>query len=207
MILDVFDIVSKFRVRRQKHGGWFGLRLRRTNRHKTTVISDSVPQRVLLALEEAPKWYDINPFILTGYRHQTNSLLACLTSWTYVHNESGNIYSHLIPAVAAIFGHRFLYNYLRAEYTNLKEKDWTIISLQLWAVLVCMSTSTMYHTMICHSAKVAHNCLMYDYIGIITVMLGNFISGIYFGFYCEPRLRLTYWVLVRIRRELVLGTH
>jgi adiponectin receptor len=195
-VIDLFDVVSKFRVRRQKKhvggGGWFAdLRLRRTDnkQHKTA--------RALLPLEDAPKWYDINPFILTGYRPRTDSLSGCLASWLYLHNESGNIYSHLLPAVAAIFGHRFLYNYLRAEYINLREQDWIIISLQLWAVLVCMSTSTMYHTMICHSPKVAHNCLMYDYIGIITVMLGNCISGIYFGFYCEPRLCLTYGGLVR----------
>jgi adiponectin receptor len=200
-ILDTFD-VSKFRIRKQDPTEYSRVVVRprsstetKKNPRKTR---DSIPQRVLLTLGEVPKWYDINPFILTGYRHQTNSLLGCLASWTYVHNESGNIYSHLIPAVAAIFGHRLLYNYLRAEYANLRDKDWTIISLQLWAALACMSTSTMYHTMICHSPKVKHNCLMYDYVGIIAVMLGNFISGIYFGFYCEPRLRLTYWILVHI---------
>ncbi|KKA24513.1 Hemolysin-III family protein [Rasamsonia emersonii CBS 393.64] len=119
-------------------------------------------------------------------------------SWTYLHNESGNIYSHLIPAIAAVFGHRFLYQYLRNEYANLHEKDWRVISLQLWTVLVCLSTSTLYHTMTNHSPRVAHKCLLYDYMGIITVMLGNFISGIYFGFYCEPRLRLTYWTLISV---------
>lgn len=188
-ILDTFD-VSKYRIRKQEPS------VARPHSSIEIKTRDSIPQRVLLTLGEVPKWYDINPFILTGYRHQTNSLLGCLASWTYLHNESGNIYSHLIPAVAAIFGHRLLYNYLRAEYANLRDKDWTIISLQLWAALACMSTSTMYHTMICHSPKVKHSCLMYDYVGIIAVMLGNFISGIYFGFYCEPRLRLTYWILV-----------
>ncbi|KAL1980295.1 hypothetical protein VTN96DRAFT_4383 [Rasamsonia emersonii] len=197
-MIDIFDLFLRFRVpsrpQNKSKAGWFGLVRRDDNKHTT----ESVPQRVLLALEEVPKWYDVNPFILGGYRHETNSLLGCLQSWTYLHNESGNIYSHLIPAIAAVFGHRFLYQYLRNEYANLHEKDWRVISLQLWTVLVCLSTSTLYHTMTNHSPRVAHKCLLYDYMGIITVMLGNFISGIYFGFYCEPRLRLTYWTLISV---------
>lgn len=202
-MIDIFDLFLRFRVpsrpQNKSKAGWFGLVRRDDNKHTT----ESVPQRVLLALEEVPKWYDVNPFILGGYRHETNSLLGCLQSWTYLHNESGNIYSHLIPAIAAVFGHRFLYQYLRNEYANLHEKDWRVISLQLWTVLVCLSTSTLYHTMTNHSPRVTHKCLLYDYMGIITVMLGNFISGIYFGFYCEPRLRLTYWTLVSSRSSII----
>lgn len=205
-MIDIFDLILRFRVpsrpQKKSKAGWFGLVRREDNnssssRHTNKHTTESVPQQVLLALDEVPKWYDVNPFILGGYRRETNSLLGCLQSWTYLHNETGNIYSHLIPAlIAAVFGHRFLHRYLRNEYADLHERDWRVISLQLWTVLVCLSTSTMYHTFTNHSPRVAHNCLLYDYIGIITLMLGNFISGIYFGFYCEPRLRLTYWTLV-----------
>jgi adiponectin receptor len=214
MMIDIFDIFLRFRVpsRPEKQKNiknknaidWLWLFRPRTNHIKTTTTESSVPQRVLLALEEVPKWYDINPFILHGYRTETNSLWGSLASWGYLHNESGNIYSHLIPAVGAIIGHRFLYQYLRTEYTNLAEEDWRVISLQLWTVLVCLSTSTMYHTMTNHSPRVAHQCLLYDYIGIITLMMGNFISGIYFGFYCEPGLRWTYWTLVGGTKQNIL---
>ena len=36
-----------------------------------------------------------------------------------------------------------------------------------------------------------------DYIGIIILMLGDFVSGIYMTFYCEPILQNTYWTMVR----------
>ena len=36
-----------------------------------------------------------------------------------------------------------------------------------------------------------------DYVGIIILMLGDFVSGIYMAFYCEPILQNTYWTMVR----------
>ncbi|KAL1959023.1 hypothetical protein VTO42DRAFT_3264 [Malbranchea cinnamomea] len=47
-----------------------------------------------------------------------------------------------------------------------------------------------------HSARVFKRWLMYDYMGIVTLILGDFVSGIYFGFYCEPPLRRMYWLMI-----------
>ena len=35
-----------------------------------------------------------------------------------------------------------------------------------------------------------------DYTGIIILILGDFVSAIYVGFYCEPILQNTYWTMV-----------
>lgn len=38
-----------------------------------------------------------------------------------------------------------------------------------------------------------------DYTGIIVLVLGDFVSGIYVGFYCEPMLQNTYWTMICTR--------
>ncbi|KAL1998587.1 hypothetical protein VTN02DRAFT_5924 [Thermoascus thermophilus] len=155
-----------------------------------------VPPRRLLTIKEIPAWVDANPFILSGYRPASNSARGSLASWTYLHNESCNIYSHLIPAVGVLLAQGFLYHHVSTKYENLTGFDWSILSLQLLSALVCLATSTLYHTLLNHSAQVAHRWLLNDYVGIITLILGNFISGLHFGLYCSEHMKLAYWTLV-----------
>lgn len=35
-----------------------------------------------------------------------------------------------------------------------------------------------------------------DYVGIVVQIVGSFIPGIYFAFYCEPQLQKVYWSMV-----------
>ncbi|KAJ8323577.1 hypothetical protein QVD99_006879 [Batrachochytrium dendrobatidis] len=46
-----------------------------------------------------PSWYNDNAFIYLGYRRITNSYAGCLKSLFYLHNETGNVYTHLIGVV------------------------------------------------------------------------------------------------------------
>lgn len=55
----------------------------------------------LLNSEDVPTWYAHNAYIRTGYRPVTPSALLCFRSLAYLHNETVNIYSHLIPAMVA----------------------------------------------------------------------------------------------------------
>lgn len=47
-----------------------------------------------------------------------------------------------------------------------------------------------------HSAHFSDLWGRVDYTGIIILILGDFVSGIYVGFYCEPALQNTYWIMV-----------
>ena len=47
-----------------------------------------------------------------------------------------------------------------------------------------------------HSAHFSDLWGRIDYTGIIILILGDFVSGIYVGFYCEPILQNTYWTMV-----------
>lgn len=149
----------------------------------------------LLSRTQLPSWFDTNPFILTGYRPESRSWMQSFASWLYIHNETANIYSHLLPAlwllllpsaIAGIEGLQF----------DLRNIDDAMIALQLAAALACLFISTLYHTGLNHSAAVAHCCLQCDYVGILTLILGNFVSGLHFGFYCSPELRFLYCSLV-----------
>lgn len=47
----------------------------------------------LCKLEDLPKHLQFNKNILTGYRRPMSNK-ECVHSWTYLHNESFNCYSH-----------------------------------------------------------------------------------------------------------------
>lgn len=145
----------------------------------------------LLSRAELPPWFDSNPFILSGYRPESRSWVRSLASWTYWHNESGNIYSHLVPGVILACS-------LLAFGLDLRSLDGLVVGLQLGTALLCLFVSTLYHTVLNHSEAVAHLWLQFDYGGILGLILGNFLSGLHFGFYCHPSLRNLYWSMVRV---------
>src|SRR5437588_9882969 len=38
--------------------------------------------------------------------------------------------------------------------------------------------------------------LQLDFVGVVILTLGGFVSGIYVGFYCDPALQKLYWSMV-----------
>lgn len=53
-----------------------------------------------------------------------------------------------------------------------------------------------------HSAPISDLWSRIDYTGIVVLILGDFVPGIYVGFYCERTLRNTYWTMVCNRPNL-----
>src|ERR1700742_3578432 len=58
--------------------------------------------RRLLHWDELPLWQRDNHHIHTGYRPASNSFAVSFHSLTYVHNETVNIYTHLLPALCCV---------------------------------------------------------------------------------------------------------
>ena len=142
----------------------------------------------LLTRAQIPSWADANPFILSGYRPESRSWIRSLASWAYCHNETANIYSHLMPGLLLILP--------AIVYWDLRGIDGAIIALQMATAILCLFASTFYHTGLNHSEPVAHMMLQLDCVGILVLILGNFVSGLHFGFYCDIGLRDLYWSLV-----------
>lgn len=50
--------------------------------------------RFTVGVEQMPQWCVHDSFVTQGYRRLTRSWRGCFLSLSYLHNETGNIYSH-----------------------------------------------------------------------------------------------------------------
>ncbi|KAI6080968.1 mPR-like GPCR protein [Hypoxylon rubiginosum] len=151
---------------------------------------------VLLSFDELPEWHQDNEYIRHGYRPISGSAQVSFRSWSYLHNESVNIFSHLIPGIAFLLGEWYIQQYLASRYSQITAADYVIFTLFLLTAVICLGLSTTYHTLINHSNKIEKLWLRFDLIGIIVLTLGDFISGIYMIFWCEPLQRKIYWSMI-----------
>lgn len=146
-----------------------------------------------LSYDEIPEWYQDNAFIRHVYRSVTNSTRASFASWLYLHNETVNIYSHLLPAFLFLMAEGVMYHYLHVRYPNVTASEHVVFAFFLLTAVICLGSSATYHTLMNHSAHVSGVWLRLDFAGIIILTLGDFASGIFMVFYCEPVLQKIYW--------------
>ena len=153
----------------------------------------------LLSLQQMPEWFQLesNQWILHGYRPILGSVLASIRSLWYVHNESANIYSHLVPAVSFFVGNWHVQQYLAREYSGFTSVDSVVCSIFMFTAVTCLSLSATYHTLMNHSQRLQHFCLQLDMLGIVTFISGDHVLGVYTIFRCETLLRKAYWSMVR----------
>ncbi|OTB08601.1 hypothetical protein M426DRAFT_316614 [Hypoxylon sp. CI-4A] len=146
----------------------------------------------LLAWKDILPWQRDNEFILTSYRRASYSYLASLRSIFAVHNETANIWSHLL---GALFFTVTLYQYFELSTTTSAVRTEDIIALSIYnlSVAVCFVLSTTFHTFSDHSPEMHKFGNELDHLGIVFVMWGTGISGTHFAFYCDSSLRNTYF--------------
>jgi adiponectin receptor len=156
---------------------------------------DHHPQK-LISIHDIPAWYRDNPFIISGYRPVSNSTARCVESLLYVHNETANIYTHLFAALVFILAQSALQRYLTSIHPNIQTGDRLAIALEVFTAALCFLSSVTYHSLICHSEHIFRLSLKCDYAGIIALIIGNFLSGLYISFHCEPTLANIYSFMV-----------
>lgn len=162
----------------------------------TMVKTKGKNQHGLMTYDELPLWYQDNDCIRHGYRPAVNDTKACFESWAHLHNETTNIYSHLIPAILAIVSQGLIYKSFWCYYSQATTRDYMIVAFHLCTTSICFGLSAFYHTLMNHAAHFSDLWSRIDYTGIIILIIGDFVSGIYVGFYCEPILQNTYWTMV-----------
>lgn len=131
---------------------------------------------VLVDFDQLPQWAQQNPYIRSGYRPITHCLTGCLSSLTYWHNESGNIFSHLLPIFPLLYliGRSVLVLTGQiATYSNPRREDVVVFAAFFAGGLACMSLSATYHTLMCHSDSVMQRCKQLDYSGITCLIWGS----------------------------------
>ena len=172
---------------------------------QTPPVKQAKTSPLLLTYDEIPEWYQDNEYILYGYRPPTNSTAKCFASWVYVHNETFNIFSHLLPAIFSLVSVGVFRPYFLDRYPGATRGDQLVFGFFLLTAVACLSMSSTYHTLMNHSASVSKTWLRLDYVGIIILTLGDFVSGIYMVFYCEPTLQKVYWTMVSAAPIMTLG--
>lgn len=150
----------------------------------------------LLQFSDLPHWLQDNHYILAHYRPVSNSYLGSIFSLFYLHNESVNIYTHLLGSfIFAFVGLAFQHSYF-VRYTTVSAADWLVCSCFFLGVTACLGMSATFHCISSHSERVCRFGNALDYLGIVSLISGSFVPMVYYGFYCEKRLRNFYWLLV-----------
>jgi adiponectin receptor len=169
----------------------------------TEVIADAaktVESRVENALtvlwNDLPSWQQDNHYIHSGYRPASASFKKSWASLFYLHNESVNIYSHLIGAVVFSAAGAAIYAIIRPRYESATTSDVLAFSCFFAGAALCLAMSGTYHTISNHSPLVARFGNKLDYVGIVFLITGSFIPSIFYGFYCHPHLQEFYWTMV-----------
>ena len=152
----------------------------------------------LRSWDEIPSWQQDNEYILSGYRQPTGSYKKCFESLRYVHNETVNIYSHVIGAAIFLTAPIYTYPALYLRYPLAAQADIFVFSTFFYGVSICFVLSATYHIISNHSPKVQKFGNQLDYLGIVILMWGSTIPSIYYGFYCNPRLQKIYWANVSL---------
>ncbi|KAI0016480.1 hemolysin-III channel protein Izh2 [Xylariomycetidae sp. FL0641] len=157
-----------------------------------------VSSALLVAWEELPGWRRDNGYLRTGYRRDSHSYLASLRSVFRVHNESVNIWTHLLGAV----GFPALGAYLHARgglaaapprYPPTADRGDVVAFAAFFAgAAACLGLSAAYHALCNHSPRVAAVGNKLDYAGIVCLIVGSYVPALHYGLFCMPEWRRWY---------------
>lgn len=165
------------------------LRQRQSNTD-TVASSSALPverKSKLYYYHELDEWQQDNHFIRSGYVKETSSYKECFNSLLYLHNESMNIYTHLIPSLFVLLAIIYYVNYELPIYDNYLG-CWEKLNFIHFgiAATACLLISSVYHCVKSHSQMVSKKGNKYDYFGIVILITCSLNSVILFAFYDEP---------------------
>lgn len=145
----------------------------------------------LLTYEELPHPWRDNPYIRRGYRF-CEKYTDCFISVATLHNETCNIWTHLVGLVIMVF--IAFYHYpTTLSWTNSNITDKLTMITFLAAASKCLFCSTVWHT--CNSIyKEGHvkKLACVDYTGITVLIAASIITTEYCAFYCRPIVQALY---------------
>ncbi|KAJ3416422.1 hypothetical protein HDV05_001580 [Chytridiales sp. JEL 0842] len=152
----------------------------------------------LLRYVDMPPWYPRTPFILGSYRQIQHSFRGCWESLGYIHNETGNIWTHLLGGFYFAGLMWVTYGWWMPTHGGGDLGDKIAFFAFHISAIICLTSSSCFHLFCCHSQQAHRNCLKADYLGVVFLILGSFIPIIYYGFYCHPTLRVFYLSLLTL---------
>ena len=166
-------------------------------------------QRLTILWHELQPWQQDNHYIHSGYRPASNSYVRSIASLTYLHNETVNIYTHLVGALGALYAGavaasvraaalRDAWLVVRMAVDSADMCDVLAFACFFGGAATCLGLSATYHLLSNHSQAVARWGNALDYIGIVALIWGSFVPSIFYGFKDEPMLAQTYWTMITV---------
>jgi len=155
---------------------------------------------ILVTWDELPIWLRDNEFILTGFRPASNSYRASVRSLAYLHNQTGNIYSHALAAIATAALGIWLLRHARGaqRYPSAGAEDWLVFGAFFVGAAVCCTLSALFHTFANHSRAGHGLWLRMDFLGILAVTAGAFVPSLWYTPYCRSRELKSFWITVSL---------
>ncbi|GAK62661.1 hlyIII-domain-containing protein [Moesziomyces antarcticus] len=144
----------------------------------------------LISYEHLPAFFRNNEHILSGYRFiPVENWRALVRSTFQIHNETGNIHTHLwgLAAIVPLF---WPSKGLDEQTTPM---DRLVQTVYLLAAAKCLTLSVSWHVMAgCSDRKWFERFACVDYTGIAWLVAASIWTTVYNCFYCQPNLALFY---------------
>jgi len=135
----------------------------------------------LLKSQDAPD-YMKEVGITSGYR-QKLSYTSCITSCFLLHNETVNIWSHLIGFATFLYCLATLI--ISPPPGASSYLDMLPLYTQLVTYQICLLSSALFHTFSCHSEQAHKAWMQTDHFGIVVALFGTYVSIIHNVFHCH----------------------
>ncbi|OAF65116.1 mPR alpha [Intoshia linei] len=156
------------------------------------VLRDSI---VMVRRENLPIWLGDNDFLHFGHRPELKSFSSCFKTVFRIHSETGNIWTHMLGCMAFIGITIYVLTRPDIEFA-FQEK--AVFSAFFAGAILCLGFSFIFHTVFCHSEKVAKFFNKLDYCGIALLTMGSFVPWLYYTFYCTLAPKIIYSILIVI---------
>ncbi|KAI1345275.1 hemolysin-III channel protein Izh2 [Xylariaceae sp. FL0016] len=181
-----------------------GPRQRRPGRRPSTAATEALgdaaaaatAQRVSSALlwlwDDLPPWRRDNAYILSGYRPDSHSYLGSLRSVFALHNESVNIWTHLLGCLGFPLAGLWLWKLVAPRYASASDADVLVFACFFAGAGACLGMSATFHCLSNHSESVARWGNKLDYSGIVCLIVGSYVVALYYALFCLPSLMTVY---------------
>ena len=98
----------------------------------------------LIKWDELEHWRQDNQWIQGSYRKTANSYMRSFASIFQIHNETVNIWSHMIPAILSLPVAYMLHSALGPRYERASKSDVIAFGFFFAGSALCMGMSAMY---------------------------------------------------------------
>ncbi|CAG5101953.1 Oidioi.mRNA.OKI2018_I69.chr1.g74.t1.cds [Oikopleura dioica] len=144
----------------------------------------------LVGIDDVPDWMISSRYLLGSMRPPLESFKLCYSSWFRLHTETGNIWSHFLGFIG------FIVLFFVAIFNPLSISilENILICLSVASATLCFAFSFHFHTVRCHSPKIAKHSEKLDYTGILFYALFGFLPIIFFSFRCDSTTQSAYMI-------------